>query len=1113
MSIGIRYLLEKHGVDFRHLNPNRVAKVVSMSPHMLDDLLLKRGMPRTAFLSVDEMSDVYSAPVVQRIRRAFGVRPLAFFGMYIRLKNHFDGQPVDLLEEYRHARLLMLSRIRDDALRKEFTQESKLLETYIRTLDMRTDPPPQMYIRLHDQLLNLIRTLLASQRIYLKEIRRGGGLPAWRIFRLAQKKEEHLEDLFLKDPELYAQMMEAKRLQDTIDTNIQKAILKDGLVPEKKRLLGAIVTVGKKDRGRLEGLVGSSSSADPKRWHAPEVITYAEQALSVGMRADITIEGKAFRVTKVFPRTQEVELSAIPPKGLSSYGFSIAEELVYEKDGSTTPTSDFVKKRKEETKAYNKLSRVFPDNLEELRRYPADVIADIALDREVTYAALTDDTAKQKPVTRIYSVVEVGGQRVITEGRFAGVVLEDMINRAGRMIEGVAYDYDPKLGRPVPLETHVDGEFKVDLPANREPYATVNPDGKIYLKVPSTHEFATLRQNLKALSKVSGVVAPAKTRNSVFIFDPEEFASVRNVCKSLALSESAMKVVKRHYEDLLKNELAIKNADLNLYSPENLGGFKEEINGRKMDLYVRQRQALAWLDTKGGSGLVALDTGTGKTALAIAYIQNLEATGVKSENERILYVGEAALRDNLPKEARIFLKDPDKWLESIDIISYADFSKAPDNIMDGYTAVIFDEAHKLASLTSERAKRAMRPHPRKLLLTGSPMDDDIASLRILTAIAESEPITTKDVSAFTQRFCEKIGGRSVSVKSDPDTTIALQEWVKQRMFYTHKTDIAEYQLEPLQRETRTLTMPGDIEVEYRDALEGVKGVLEGMVKRYKYLDPEATDPEIGKARIALAGEFKRLSRIANMPSGIRPPKAAAAESIIRENLDRGGRTMMWTDDPEFADVVAKDLSESVPGSVHASCKADEILLWRAGEVVEKFTPKNYKWGQGTYDKKTWRMGVMEHVIKVRKDIVSCTLTSSYTTGFNLQQFNTVIHLDRDSWSAENMKQRTARAWRQGQEGSVVEVTLDTVFPSKVGEFDATLDEIRGMVQDMSEDLFNKVVIDSQRVAVGKEYLEMEQILSSKIVTDRKMAELALSPYAQQVADLGDHTTNLSRSYE
>lgn len=1107
--IAVRHLLETNGVDFRGLNPNRVASVVASSDMMLSDLLGARFRRVTANASMDEITQVYSAPVVQRMRRAFGVQAMGFFGMYVRLKSHFDGDLVDLIDEYREARLKLLPRIKDPDIRKDFMVRSKQLEVYLRPLDMRTDPPPQLYIRAHDGLLNLIRNLLGEHKIYLKEIRRGGGIPVWRVFRLAQKKEEHLEDLFLKDPELYEQMMEAKRLQDEIDANIEKTILKDGLLPEKKRLLGAVVNVGKKERGKLDGLVGMASNANSKMWHAPEAARYAEQALSLGMRPDIHIEGKAFRITRV--EDQEVELATVPPKGLRSYALTISEEVVYEKDGSTSPTSDFIKKRKEETKTYDKLSRVFPDNLEELRRYPAEVIQDIARDRDVTYAALTDDTAKQKPVTRIYPVVEVHGQRVITEGRFAGVVLEDMINRAGRMIEGVAYDYDPKLGRPVPLETQVDGEFKVDLPANREPYVTVNPDGKLYLKVPSTHEFASVRQNLKALAKVSNVEAPAKTRNSVFIFEPEDFASVRNVCKSLALSQTAMTKVKRHYEALLHNELALKNADLSVYAPENLGGFKEEINGRKLDLYVKQRQSLAWLDSRGGSGLVALDTGIGKTLCAIAYIQNLEATGVKSQGDRVLYVGEAALRDNIPKEARIFLKEPDKWLESIDIISYADFSKAPEDVIDSYVAVIFDEAHKLANLKSARGKRAMRPHPRKLLLTGSPMDEDIASMRILTAIADSEEITTKDVGDFTKRFCERIGGRSVSVKSDPDTAIALQEWTKQRMFYAHKMDIAEYQLEPLQRETRTITMDPETEAEYRAALTEVKDVLEGMVRRYRDLDPTATDPEIDKARIALAGEFKKISQIANMPRGKRPPKAEAAESIIRENLDMGGRTMMWTDDPEFADVVAKDLSESVPGSVHASCKADEILLWRAGEVSERFTPKNYKWGSDTYDRKNWRMGVIEHVVKARKDIVSCTLTSSYTTGFNLQQFNTVIHLDRDSWSSENMKQRTARAWRQGQEGSVVEVTLDSVLPSRQGELDASLDEIRGLIQDMSEDLFNKVVIESQKVAIGKEYLEMEQILASKIVTDRKMAELALSPYANNVADLGDQTVNTSGS--
>jgi hypothetical protein len=124
---------------------------------------------------------------------------------------------------------------------------------------------------------------------------------------------------------------------------------------------------------------------------------------------------------------------------------------------------------------------------------------------------------------------------------------------------------------------------------------------------------------------------------------------------------------------------------------------------------------------------------------------------------------------------------------------------------------------------------------------------------------------------------------------------------------------------------------------------------------------------------------------------------------------------------------------------------------------------------------------------------------SFAYGHNLQAFDTVIHLDRDTWNSENMKQRTARAWRQGQDSPVDEITLDATYQSdnqgaEVVDYDKTLDEIRGFFQKVESNLFDEIVKKSQATALGKEWDDMTRHGASNMRLDQKVLELAVSPY-------------------
>ena len=152
-------------------------------------------------------------------------------------------------------------------------------------------------------------------------------------------------------------------------------------------------------------------------------------------------------------------------------------------------------------------------------------------------------------------------------------------------------------------------------------------------------------------------------------------------------------------------------------------------------------------------------------------------------------------------------------------------------------------------------------------------------------------------------------------------------------------------------------------------------------------------------------------------------------------------------------------------------------------------------------KKEWKVHVMQELVAKNPMVGSVVLTSSYAVGQNLQAFDTVVHLDRDTWNSETMKQRTARAWRQGQENPVTEVVLDAVYENPLDSTDATLDQIRRYVQELDSDLFDRVVIESQTEALGSEFFGMKRTNASFYKVNRRMMEMAMSPYLAQIKDM------------
>jgi hypothetical protein len=95
-----------------------------------------------------------------------------------------------------------------------------------------------------------------------------------------------------------------------------------------------------------------------------------------------------------------------------------------------------------------------------------------------------------------------------------------------------------------------------------------------------------------------------------------------------------------------------------------------------------------------------------------------------------------------------------------------------------------------------------------------------------------------------------------------------------------------------------------------------------------------------------------------------------------------------------------------------------------------------------------------------------------------------------------MKQRTARSWRQGQQGEVKEIIIDMVYndSDSKAEADPTLDEVRRSYQQMESDLFDRVIWIAQSTDIGTEYEESKPIHASYMGVNKKTLEYMTSPY-------------------
>ena len=451
-----------------------------------------------------EVDKLFSPSVWRSLIRAFTIRGLPFFQFYKDLFQVRLGLPYagNLKQDYKRA-ADKIGQIPSPYDKKTLSPIAvnhialtrPLVNRVINTINQGHDEDAQNWARFNAVFVPLIVEVAKDKGVFLAPTHQQGR-EKWAWFRPMSPQQEQAEQIRDNDPETYALMQQ---------------------------------------RGQ------------------------AISEINAGIKDRITAEGKT--VSRSFLAGRPVLVGVDPATG---------EESVYDLDGEVLPKSDFIEKTRQKAEARDALSRV------PLRTQvaPSEVrlLTDTDIDQlsgDVEWVAFTDDKAKQSRSTRILPSkrtrkfiqtpegLKVSEYQVVVEGRYKGVFLDDLINSEGRLIEGTAYQYNPRGNKVSKVPQRMD-------PSDREPYVTVaevseertfqgqkitTKRPKLYLKINGARQSKVLRDAMKSLSCDTGALkgcVPSIEYQGVpgsnavgFYFEPKDFGLIMQSLQGMSMSSTA----------------------------------------------------------------------------------------------------------------------------------------------------------------------------------------------------------------------------------------------------------------------------------------------------------------------------------------------------------------------------------------------------------------------------------------------------------------------------------------------------------------------------------------------------------------------------------------------
>ena len=741
---------------------------------------------------------------------------------------------------------------------------------------------------------------------------------------------------------------------------------------------------------------------------------------------------------------------------------------------------------------------------------------------------------------------------IITRGPMKGFSVEDLANATGRLTsENKCYSVGAN-GKIINIYEGIkveSGDIKINYNVLEEPYITWFK-GRFVIALPKGDAFKGERGALKNLKKTRASVEEIENISGTrvtYYFDGDDYESIKDSLGSCLMTRKAHEELEKYYGIVLQKDKALNAQNLEKYKPVSIGGFKDNIVFNN-----KQVEALAWLDANDLKGVMALDTGVGKTLVGVTAMQ----LGSKKEKDaKFLIVGPDALRGNFLSEVRKFLTEDvadglagnvEKKIDSrAKEIGYTEFVKMYESKFDfenEYYCMIFDEVNE--ALTGKKAQAISGvKHKRKILLTASALETSPMDLFRFVSLSTGNPIEPAKEKAFADKYAINIGGKFVGIK--PEARHQFNIWLKQNAYFADKMDVdyeavGKKQLKPLVKLNTAVNMPPEVGKAYVEVASGIKNQLKEMKDRYSALltqnaeDISVTlqkekDIAVGnlKDKIALLHLFslnphKAMAKY-NKMKGIEPktytfvnPKVEQATALATKFLQESKRTIYFTEDNDVAKQTVISISMRHRTKIHALCLSNMIVFYQAGvplkkgRATKKTNVENFKINRLTEEQieaierermsktgavakpsvknmpvdMTWAIKIVKNFIAENDQVVTMVCNSSYARGFNLQKFKAVVHLDRDGWDSEEIKQRTARAFRQGQENEVLEVMVDAVAPNdEKGKPTVSIDELRGLVHETDQKFFNDIIKKSGAIKLSENYNAIEHgVVSDKMTT-------------------------------
>ncbi len=499
------------------------------------------------------------------------------------------------------------------------------------------------------------------------------------------------------------------------------------------------------------------------------------------------------------------------------------------------------------------------------------------LENEIEYVSLTEDD-----VTRVLPIIRVKDENglvrpVITEGKFKGVYLDQIVSTVGHMLETEYY----RLGEREIIEEIGNNEHLL-----KEPYLIVNEENKLILVLP-----------LKA-NKESSIVSKFLTRidKRMFEVELEDFEELRNKLGSLVLSKKA-KFLIYSYLGIRDKTRYLKISDsLSEYSVDKVNGMKRGTS----DLTLNEKQVLEWIE-KQPRGIIGIDTPIEKALIFLA---------LKNPKENYLYVNKnfGALNGEI---------------NNISEILPLNIKEVPPNKIDNI--------NKYSKVFLNNIKDEKIIHPNMYYITSTSVGTRIDKIFDLYKYVNNKKYDMQELKDWCSTYSNKILDNYIGLKKD--TKEEYLSWLQENAFICPVRDLTLEDAMGLSIQKQTSVVISNIEPQIQLIYERLSNEILELLKKEKPTTELAT--KLLTLNTLLNNPKKGILKLGYKDIKVKNPKLEKAFEIASTKT----RVLFFTEDTDLALENCKYLSNKIPG-YHAYIENRTVNIFEYGEMIKQIGVEN-----------------------------------------------------------------------------------------------------------------------------------------------------------------------------